>query len=335
MSTGRQVAVSGVRPSGELHIGNYLGAVKQFVELQKKYKTYFFIADLHAITEPQDPAKLPQQTLDITALYLACGLDPKQTTLFVQSHVPQTLELAHILGTITPMGELNRMTQYKEKVAGGASANFGLFAYPVLMAADILLYSADVVPVGEDQKQHVELARTLARKFNAKFGQTFKEPKALTQKTGARIMGLDDPSKKMSKSAGPNNYIGLLDGAAEIRRKIKSAVTDSGKEIKYDPKQKPAISNLLTIYSQMTGVPVAELEKKYSGKSYAEFKSDLAEVLVKTLLHIQKKYKEFAKDRNVMLNILEEGTVDTREIVERAMQEVRNKIGLLDQARGN
>src|SRR3989344_3869749 len=327
----KQIAVSGVRPTGDLHIGNYLGAIKQFVELQEKYKTYFFIADLHAITEPQDPAKLSGQTLDIAALYLACGLNPKNTALFVQSHLKEHLELAHILGAITPMGELNRMTQYKDKVASGKPANLGLLAYPALMAADILMYKPDAVPVGEDQLQHVELARTLARKFNSQFGQTFKEPKALIQKSGARIMGLDDPTKKMPKSAASaNNYIGMLDSEPEIKRKIKIAVTDSGKEIKFNPETKPAISNLLAIYSQMADISIPELEKKYAGKTYAEFKSGLAETLVKTLSPIQKQYKEFAKDKASVLKILRDGAERAREIAKAIMRDVRAKIGLLE-----
>ena len=327
----KEIIVSGVRPTGDLHIGNYLGAIKQFVELQKKYTTYFFIADLHAINEPQDPKKLEEQTLEIAALYLACGLEPSNTTLFLQSHIPEHLELAHILSTITPVGELSSMTQYKNKVASGKPANLGLLAYPALMAADILIYNADAVPVGEDQLQHLEFARTAARKFNARFGQTFKEPKALIQKSGSRIMGLDDPAKKMSKSAASaNNYIGMLDSESEIKRKIKIAVTDSGKEIKFNPETKSAISNLLAIYSQMADISIPDLEKKYAGKTYVEFKSDLAETLVKTLSPIQKQYKEFAKDKASVLKILRDGAERAREIAEATMRDVRAKIGLLE-----
>src|SRR3989344_8496489 len=292
----KEIIVSGVRPTGNPHIGNYLGAIKQFVKLQKKYTTYFFIADLHAINEPQDPKKLEEQTLEIAALYLACGLEPANTTLFLQSHIPEHLELAHILSTITPVGELSRMTQYKDKVASGKPANLGLLAYPVLMAADILIYNADAVPVGEDQLQHLEFARMVARKFNTRFSETFKEPKALIQKEGARIMGLDDPSKKMSKSAtSANNYIGIMDSEEEIRRKIKIAVTDSEKNIKYNPETKPAISNLLVIYSQMAGEEIKSVEAKYKNKSYAEFKNDLVEVIIKKFSHIQRKYNALAK----------------------------------------
>ncbi|QQG42490.1 MAG: tryptophan--tRNA ligase [Candidatus Giovannonibacteria bacterium] len=326
----KQTVVSGVRPTGDLHIGNYLGAIKQFVELQKKYKAYFFIADLHAINEPQDPEKLGNQTLEVAALYLACGLEPANTTLFLQSHISEHLELAHILSTITPVGELSRMTQYKDKVASGKPANLGLLAYPALMAADILIYNADAVPVGKDQLQHLEFARMIARKFNARFGETFKEPRALIQKEGARIMGLDDPSKKMSKSAASsNNYIGILDSEEEIRRKIKIAVTDSGKEIKFEPKTKPAISNLLAIYSNVANVSISELEKKYAGKTYADFKSDLADALVKTLSPIQKKYKALAKDKESVLKILKNGADAAKDAAELKMHEVRQKIGLL------
>src|SRR3989344_133808 len=219
----KPLAISGIQASGNLHIGNYIGAMKQFVELQDKYKMFVFVADLHAITVPQDPEKLREQTLDAVYTYLACGLDPERTTIFVQSHVPQHTELGWILNTITPLGELERMTQFKEK-SGKTGVLAGLFNYPTLMAADILLYNPDAVPVGEDQLQHVELARTLARKFNALFGETFKEPKVLVQKEGARIMGLDDPAKKMSKSASPANRIEMMDSAEIIKKKIMSAV---------------------------------------------------------------------------------------------------------------
>ncbi len=331
MAETKKTAVSGIQASGNLHIGNYIGAIKQFVELQNKYKMFVFVADLHAITVPQDPKKLSEQTLDAVFTYLACGLDPEKTTIFIQSHVPQHTELGWILNTITPLGELERMTQFKEK-SDKAGVLAGLLNYPTLMAADILLYQPDAVPVGEDQLQHVELTRTLARKFNSQFGETFKEPRALIQKEGARIMGLDDPSKKMSKSAAStNNYIGLLDSESEIRRKIKIAVTDSGKEIKFNPETKPAISNLLAIYSRMAGASISELEKKYAGKTYAEFKSGLAETLIKTLSPIQKQYIEFAKDKTSVLKILRDGAERAREFAKATMQDVRAKVGLLEE----
>lgn len=325
----KPTAVSGVQPSGDLHIGNYLGAIKQFVELQNKYKTYFFIVDLHALTENPEPEKLREQTLNLAALYLACRLDPKKTTLFVQSLVHQHVELGWILNTITPLGELQRMTQFKDK-----SDKYGVLAgilnYPTLMAADILLYNPEAVPVGEDQVQHLELTRTLVRKFNAKYGDTFKEPKALLQKDSARIMGLDDPTKKMSKSAGANNYIALLDEPSEIRRKIKSAVTDSGSEVKFDLNLKPGISNLLSIYSAFSGDSIPKLEEKYRAKNYGVFKSDLAEVVVGALTPIQERYKKFAKSKASVLKILKEGSKKAEKVAEATMKDVRKKIGLLE-----
>ncbi len=328
-STKKLVAVSGVQPSGELHLGNYLGAIKQFTLLQEKYHTYFFIADLHALTEPQYPETLRAQTKNLAMLYLACGLDPNTTTLFVQSHISEHTELGWILNTMTPLGELERMTQFKEKAAKQGGVLAGLLNYPTLMAADILLYNPDIVPVGEDQLQHLELARTLARKFNSRFGETFREPKALLQKEGARIMGLDDPAKKMSKSAtSKNNYIALLDSPKEIERKIKIAVTDSGKDITMDSK-KPAISNLLSIYSLCADIAIPELEKQYKGKSYAEFKSDLAQAIITSLSPIQNKYHALAKDPARVVQILSDGAVRARETASATMKTVRERVGLV------
>src|SRR3989344_6013327 len=322
----KQVIVSGVRPTGDLHIGNYLGAISQFVELQKKYKTYFFIADLHAVTQPQDPKEFANQTLDIAALYLACGLDPKKTTLFIQSHVPEHLELAWFLGTLAPMGELNRMTQYKEKIQEGKPANFGLFAYPVLMAADILIYKADVVPVGEDQKQHVEMTGDLAQRFNRDIGKVFTVPEIKLRKDAARIMGLDDPNKKMSKSADSDkNYISLLDDAAAVTAKIKAAVTDSGNALKYDEKGKPAISNLINIYSLCTGKTHHEIESEFSGKSYGEFKNALTEALIDHLRPIQEKYRDLSDE--IVKDVLIQGATNARAIAAETLKEVKTKIG--------
>lgn len=323
------MAVSGVQPSGDIHIGNYLGAIKQFVGLQEKYQTYFFIVDLHALTENPDPEKLREQTLKLAALYLACGLNPKKTTLFIQSHVPAHAELAWILNTITPLGELQRMTQFKDKSEQhGILA--GLLNYPVLMAADILLYQPDVVPVGEDQVQHLELTRTLARKFNSKFGNTFNEPKTLLQKEVARVMGLDDPIKKMSKSASnPNNYINISDSADIVRKKIKSAVTDSGSEIKFDTENKPGISNLLAIYSAFSGDAIKKLESKYSGKNYGQFKSDLAELLVEKLSPMQSKYFSLLKNKKTLTKILSDGAKKANKTAEKTLSKVRQKIGLI------
>jgi len=329
----KQVAVSGIQASGKLHIGNYIGAIKQFVELQDKYSVFAFVADLHAITVPQNPQELRKNTLDAVAIYLACGLDPKKANLFIQSHIQEHAEFGWILNTITPLGELERMTQFKEKKeAQGQKQGIhaGLLNYPTLMAADILIYKPDVVPVGEDQLQHLELTRTLARKFNSRFGETFKEPRALLKKEGAKIMGLDDPTKKMSKSApNPNNYIELLDQEAEIRRKIQIAVTDSGKEIKFNPEEKPAISNLLTIFNLMSGKEVKALEKEYKDKSYSEFKKDLADLLIEKLLPIQIAYKKIIKDTNKLMKILEDGGKQARAVAQETMKEVKQKIGLL------
>jgi len=321
--------LSGIQPSGTLHIGNYLGAIKQWVELQKSYQVFISIVDLHAITVPQDPQELHKNTLELAALLMACGIDPKKSVLFIQSHVPAHTELGWILNTITPVGELERMTQYKEKLER-AGTLAGLLNYPVLQAADILLYQPDVVPVGEDQLQHLEFTRTLARKFNSRFGKTLKEPKALIQKEAARIMALDDPSKKMSKSATSiNNYISLLDSPGEIRRKIKTAVTDSGREIHYDEKEKPAISNLISIYSAFRGYSLAEVERKYSGKSYVEFKHDLAELLVEKLSPIQKRYNELSQDRKGLLKILQDGAKKADRVASKTLTEAKKKVGFL------
>ena len=329
----KQVAVSGIQASGKLHIGNYIGAIKQFVELQDKYSVFAFVADLHAITVPQNPQELRKNTLDAVAIYLACGLDPKKANLFIQSHIQEHAEFGWILNTITPLGELERMTQFKEKKeAQGQKQGIhaGLLNYPTLMAADILIYKPDVVPVGEDQLQHLELTRTLARKFNSRFGETFKEPRALLKKEGAKIMGLDDPTKKMSKSApNPNNYIELLDQEAEIRRKIQIAVTDSGKEIKFNPEEKPAVSNLLTIFNLMSRKEIKALEKEYKSKNYSEFKKDLADLLIEKLLPIQIAYKKIIKDTNKLMKILEDGGKQARAVAQETMKEVKQKIGLL------
>ncbi|QQG45345.1 MAG: tryptophan--tRNA ligase [Candidatus Sungiibacteriota bacterium] len=321
--------LSGIQPSGNLHIGNYLGAIKHWVELQKKYREFIAIVDLHAITVPQNPKILYQKTLEIAALLLACGINPKKSILFVQSHVPAHTELAWILNTLTPVGELERMTQFKEKQErSGALA--GLLNYPILQAADILLYRPDVVPVGEDQLQHIEFTRTLARKFNNRFGKTFKEPKALLQKDAARVMGLDNPAKKMSKSApSPNNYIALFDSPAQIRRKIKIAVTDSGSEVRYDQKIKPAISNLMTIYSAFAGLSRAQIEKKYRGKGYAEFKNDLGELLVRRLAPIQKKYQTLIKNKKALLAILKQGAKEADKTASVTLRLVKERVGFV------
>lgn len=331
MIENKKNAVSGIQASGNLHIGNYIGAIKQFVELQDKYKMFVFVADLHAITTPQDPEKLQAQTLDAVYTYLACGLDPKKTTIFIQSQVPQHTELGWILNTITPLGELERMTQFKEK-SNKAGVLAGLLNYPTLMAADILLYKPKIVPVGEDQIQHIELTRTLARKFNSQFGKIFEEPEPYVNNDTKRIMGLDDPTKKMSKSApSVNNYINLLDDEEEIRRKIKIAVTDSQLfDGNFDLATKPAIENLVNIYSAFSNKPTSAVSKEFSGKGYGNIKKNIADLLVEKLSPIQKKYKKFAKDKVSVLKILRDGAERARGIAEATMKDVRAKIGLLE-----
>lgn len=286
------------------------------------------IVDLHAITVRQKPDELRRNTEAIATLYLACGLDPERVTIFVQSHVKEHTELAWILNTITKMGELERMTQFKDKAKQHAdNINAGLFMYPVLMAADILLYGAEGVPVGEDQKQHVELTHDLALRFNHQFGETFVVPKALIQKEGARIMGLDDPTKKMAKSApSPNNYIALTDDADTVRAKIKRAVTDSGSDIVAKP-DKPALANLLTIYALLADTPIPALEKKYKGKGYGEFKKDLAEVVVDFLKPLQERLKK--TDAKKVKTILDHGARAAQTIAAKTMEQVRERIGLL------
>ncbi|MDP3772294.1 MAG: tryptophan--tRNA ligase [bacterium] len=331
--------LSGIQPSGVIHIGNYLGAIKQWVELQKTHHVFAMIADLHAITIPQEPEKLRENTLRMVKLLVACGIsakggsvsdgNPDESVLFVQSHVPAHTELGWILNTITPLGELERMTQFKEKQEkSGLYA--GLLNYPTLMAADILLYQTEVVPVGEDQEQHLELTRTLANKFNNRFGETFIVPKALIQKDTARIMGLDDSSKKMSKSAtSANNYISLLDEPDEIRRKIKIAVTDSDGTVRYDEEHKTGIANLMRIYRAFSDKPLEEIENKYAGKGYANFKSGLADLLIEKLEPIQKKYEELTKDESGIMDILMAGAKHANSVAESSLATAKKNVGFL------
>ncbi len=319
--------LSGIAPSGNLHIGNFLGAIRQWVELQNSHTAYIMVADLHAITVPQDPAKLREKTLEIAALLIACGIDPK--TVFIQSHVPAHAELMWILNTITPVGELERMTQFKDK-RETAGVLAGLLNYPVLQAADILLYQTTKVPVGEDQIQHLELARELARRFNNRFGKTFTEPEALVISSAARVMGLDDPSKKMSKSAAsPANYIALLDSPADIRKKIKSAVTDSERTIVYSKENRPAVANLISIYCAFSGADTRSVERMFSGKGYAEFKHTLAELLVDSLAPIQKKYAALTKDKKKLSALLARGAARAAKAASPTLKDAKKKVGLL------
>ncbi len=320
---------SGVQPSGNLHIGNYLGAIKNWVKLQDEFESIFCIVDLHAITVPQKPEELRKRVLEVAKIYLASGIDPEKSSIFIQSHIKEHAELAWVLNSIAKMPELDKMTQFKDKTQKGGreSAGVGLYDYPVLMAADILLYDTEKVPVGEDQVQHVELTRTLGKRFNSRFGETFVIPEPYITKEGMRIMGLDDPAKKMSKSAASEyNYIALTDEPDVIRKKIKKAVTDSGSEIKYED-SKPALKNLINIYSGFSGKSTKEIEAMYVGKGYGDFKADLAEVIISKLQPIQEKMKALSDEE--VLQILKEGAEKVQKIAENKMKEVKEKIGFI------
>ncbi len=321
---------SGIRPTGEIHIGNYLAAVKQWVQLQEKADCIFCIVDLHAITTPSNPQRLQKNILELAIVYLAAGLDPTKCILFVQSDVKEHAELAWLLGTITSLGELKRMTQFKEKIRKHPEyINASLLNYPLLMAADILLYQTDLVPVGKDQQQHVELTREIARRFNRKFGKAFKEAKVLLPKMGAKIMSLQDPRKKMSKTDDPKEYIELFARPTEIRKKIMAAVTDPGKEIKYNLAKKPGISNLLTIFSLFSGKSIKELEKEFKGKGYERFKKSLVKLLINSLEPFRRKRKELLSREVYIKEILQKGARRARIIAQSTMQDVRKKMGLV------
>ena len=322
---------SGVQPSGVIHIGNYLGAIKQWVQLQRDYEAIYSIVDLHAITLPQKPEDLSNNIYRSAATYLACGVDPEKSMIFIQSHRPEHAELAWIINTLTTFGEMQRMTQFKDKASRFAKASvpLGIFAYPTLMAADILLYQADVVPVGDDQKQHVELTRNIAQRFNNKFGHTFVVPEPLLPKAGKRIMSLDNPQNKMSKSASSAlGYISLTDSAQEISSKISKAVTDSGNEV-VKSESKPAMSNLIDIYALFTNLTTSDIEKRYAGKTYAVFKKDLTDVLVEKIVHIGNKIKTIEQDKAEVLKILKRGADKLAPLAQQTMRDVRAKIGLV------
>ncbi len=320
---------SGIQPSGNLHIGNYIGAIKQWVELQQDYECIYCVVDLHAITVHQDPKELSEKIQELTALYLACGIDPKRSTIFVQSHNPDHASLAWILDCIATMGQLERMTQYKAKSENKKeSVSVGLFNYPALMAADILLYDTEVVPVGDDQKQHVELTRELARRFNSRYQEVFTVPEVKLMTAGARVMSLQDPESKMSKSADdPKGTIDLLDKPEVIRDKVMSAVTDTGSEITAKP-NKAGITNLLTIYSVLSGQSIRDLENQYQGKGYGDFKKDLAEVVVNFLEPIQEKYHQIREDKDYLDQVLKKGLAKAKPISEKTLEKVHKSMGL-------
>lgn len=319
---------SGVQPTGNIHLGNYLGALKQFVELQEEYQCLYCIVDLHAITVPQDPKELRKHILDVAALYLAVGVDPKKSIVFVQSDVPGHSELGWILTCSSYTGELSRMTQFKAKSHNKASAPAGLFTYPVLMAADILLYDTDVVPVGTDQKQHIELCRDLAIRVNNTRKKTFVVPEGRYLKSGARIMSLDDPSKKMSKSAeNIHSRISLLDEPSKIKKSIMKATTDSEGIIRFDKDEKPGLSNLINIYSALSDKTVDEIVAMYEGKGYGDFKKDLVEITVDALTPIKEKFDEIRSSQE-LIDILEDGAEKANAIAEKTMERVKDNFGL-------
>ncbi|NMB26711.1 MAG: tryptophan--tRNA ligase [Tissierellia bacterium] len=326
----KKVVFSGVQPSGGLTIGNYIGAIKNFVGLQEKYNCYYCIVDLHAITVPQIPKDLRKNTLEVLAIYLASGLDPEKCTLFIQSHVNAHAELTWVLNSISYMGQLNRMTQFKEKSKKSEeNLNAALFTYPVLMASDILLYQTDFVPVGEDQKQHLELARDLAERFNNKYSETFKVPEPLIQEFGAKIMSLQEPENKMSKSdQNENGYILILDKPDAIRRKVKRAVTDSIGEVRYNDEQL-GIKNLMNIYSVFSGDSIEEIENRYQGIGYGKFKEDVAEVVVQGLAPIQERYNDLMKNKDYLEKVYKEGSEKANYASMKTLRKVYKKVGFI------
>lgn len=334
----KPVVLSGCQPSGQLTIGNYMGALRQWVGMQDSHDCKFMLVDLHAITVRQDPQALREATLNGLALYIACGLDPERSTIFLQSHVPEHSQLAWVLNCYTQMGELNRMTQYKDKSSKSeANMNAGLFTYPVLMAADILLYNANQVPVGNDQKQHLELARDIATRFNNIYGDTFVVPDPFIPEHGARIMSLQDPSKKMSKSDdNPNNFIGLLEDPKKVAKKIKRAVTDSDEQarIYFDPEEKAGVSNLLTLLSGATGKSIESLVPDYEGKMYGHLKGDVADAVVSLLEPIQQRYHELREDRATLDAIMFAGAQKARNAAMDTLSKVYDTVGFVGYPKG-
>ena len=325
----KKTILSGIQPSGNLCIGNYLGALKNWSTLQHNYDSIFLVVDMHAITVDQVPHELRARCLSFTAQYIASGIDPEVSTIVIQSHVPYHAELMWILNSITYIGELNRMTQFKDKSKSKKNINAGLFTYPILMAADILLYQANLVPVGADQKQHLELARNLAQRFNNKYSETFTVPEPYIGKKGSRIMSLQEPDKKMSKSdKNLNSIIGLLDDSSTIKKKINMSVTDSGSEIK-SSNQKPGIKNLLNIYSILSNDTIENLENRYVGKMYSEFKEDLSEIVIETIEPIRKKYTDLMNNKDYLLDILNKGKNHSNYQARKTMSKVYRKVGFI------
>lgn len=331
----KPIVFSGAQPSGELTIGNYMGALRQWVQMQDDFHCIYCIVDLHAITVRQDPAALRKATLDTLALYLACGIDPAKSTIFVQSHVPEHAQLSWILNCYTYFGELSRMTQFKDKSARyEENINAGLFDYPVLMAADILLYQTNQVPVGEDQKQHLELSRDIASRFNALYGDVFKIPEPLIPKSGARVMSLLEPTRKMSKSDdNRNNVIGLLEDTKSVVTKIKRAVTDSEEPpvVRYDIKEKAGISNLLDILSGVTGKSIPELEQEFTGQMYGHLKGAVADAVAGMLSELQERYRRFRNDEALLNQVMRDGAAKARAHAQETLKKVYEAVGFVAQ----
>ena len=320
--------LTGLQPSGALTLGNYIGAIKQMIKYQDEYESFIFVADMHAITVPQDPIKLKENIRSLLAIYLASGVDPKKNTIFLQSENIYHANVSWILECLTPYGELSRMTQFKDKKEKNINFSAGLLTYPVLMASDILLYDIDYVPVGHDQKQHVELARNIAERVNKKYGDIFKMPEPLIAKDGAKIADLVDPTKKMSKSSdNPKGVIYMLDDSKTIRKKIMSATTDSEMKIVFDPKNKPGISNLINIYTSLSDLSIKEVEEKYKDSNYGMFKSDVADLVISVLNPIQNKYYELLKN-NEIDKILDEGIKETSKLAKVKYELLKEKVGL-------
>ncbi|SFL90872.1 tryptophan--tRNA ligase [Geodermatophilus ruber] len=327
--------LSGIQPTaGSFHLGNHLGALRQWVSLQESTEAFYCVVDLHAITVPQDPAELRRNTLVSAAQLLALGVDPERSTLFVQSHVPEHLQLSWVLECLTGFGEASRMTQFKDKSQreGTSGTTVGLFTYPVLQAADILVYQADQVPVGEDQRQHLELTRDLAIRFNGRYGQTFTVPEAVIPQGAARVMDLQSPDKKMSKSLPPAGCVLLLDEPKVTAKKIRSAVTDTGREIVADPVNKPGVTNLLTMHSELSGRPVAELEERFAGRGYGDLKKELAEVVVDFVTPVRERTQELLDDQAELERILLRGAARAREVAAATVATVYDRVGFLPSA---
>ena len=327
----KKIILSGIQATGKLTLGNYLGAIDNWVKMQEEYECYYMIANLHSLTVRNDPETLRNNTLKILAIYVAAGLDPEKNTIFVQSHVKEHAELGWILDCYTYMGELSRMTQFKDKSAKHAdNINAGLFTYPALKAADILLYQADLVPVGADQMQHLEITRDLAERFNKLYGQTFVVPEGYIRKSSSRIMGLQDPTSKMSKSAtNLNDVIFLEDEPEVIMKKFKKAVTDSENIVRFDPETKPGVSNLMQIYASITSKTMEEIEKEFEGSGYGNFKTKVAEAVIEKLEPIQKKYKEILNNPKYLEKIYTDGAERARKLASKTIADVKERIGII------